>query len=192
MRTIVPRFDEAQFILFNSFQFILSEYDFEIVQAEAPFACIGSPRRFSTSFISIVLWGFSYMSRSAPAFVSGGTVTWSEVEAARQHDALVAADFGRTKAGLGSCATYEGEAVAASAVASHYNSLPDRHRTLESGSEILRVRNFNNWIKSVLIAKHLPRGRGGHGHGLSLLLGPAGRGHRRAHRRLHRLAPGAA
>lgn len=128
-----------------------------------------SPRRFFALFILFP------MSRAGPAFVSGGTVTWSEVEAARQHDALVAADFGRTKAGLGSCATTEGEAVAASAVASHYNSLPDRHRTLESGSEILRVRNFNNWIKSVLIAKHLPRGRGGYGHAvLDLACGKGG------------------
>lgn len=99
--------------------------------------------------------------RGAPAFVSGGTAVWSEEAAAATHDKLVAADYNRTKAGLGSgnSSSNEPEAAAAGVVASHYNSLPDRHRTLEGGSEILRVRNMNNWIKSVLIAKHLPRGR---------------------------------
>ena len=47
---------------------------------------------------------------------------------------------------------------AAQDVASHYNRLEDRHRTLEAGSDILRVRNLHNWIKSVLIGKHMQRG----------------------------------
>ena len=47
---------------------------------------------------------------------------------------------------------------AAQSVAVHYNSLADRHRTLTSGSDILHVRNLHNWIKSVLIGRHLRPG----------------------------------
>ena len=46
-----------------------------------------------------------------------------------------------------------------------YNHIKDRHRTLEAGSDILHLRNLNNWIKSVLFQKHLFPGdtRGGLG-----------------------------
>ena len=40
-------------------------------------------------------------------------------------------------------------------VASHYNNFRDRHRTLTSGSDILNLKNLNNWVKSVLIGKHI-------------------------------------
>lgn len=96
--------------------------------------------------------------------MSHGSTEWEEAAAAR-HEHLTAADYGRSKAGLGSfCgAGSEKAGEKAGVVATHYNSLPDRHRTLDGGSEILRVRNLNNWIKSVLIAKHLAKGRGGMG-----------------------------
>ena len=58
-----------------------------------------------------------------------------------------------------------GEASTAVNVAAHYNSFADRHRSLTAGSDILCLRNLNNWVKSVLIRKHMPRsdkkGRGG-------------------------------
>ena len=40
-------------------------------------------------------------------------------------------------------------------VANHYNNFKDRHRTLTSGSDILNLKNLNNWVKSVLIGKHI-------------------------------------
>ena len=109
-------------------------------------------------------------------FVSGGTrASWSEESQAARYESLVAADYSRTKAGLGSHTAEPEESAAASTVATHYNSIPDRHRTLESGSEILRLRNLNNFIKSLLIAKHLPRNFGTMGHAvLDLACGKGG------------------
>ena len=77
------------------------------------------------------------------------------------HSTLSARDYNRTKAGLGSSSDGADQATS---VAQHYNSLSDRHRTLSSGSNILHLRNLNNFVKSVLFQKHLPRGdrkRGG-------------------------------
>ena len=75
------------------------------------------------------------------------------------HEALSARDYNRTKAGLGSSAPSEGaDASAVVGVAAHYNAFADRHRSLTSGSDILHLRNLNNWVKSVLIKKHLPVG----------------------------------
>ena len=73
------------------------------------------------------------------------------------HEQLFARDYNRTKSGLGFGGGGGGEepAMAAASVASHYNSLHDRHRTLTEGSTILHLRNLNNWIKSVLIGKYL-------------------------------------
>ena len=83
---------------------------------------------------------------------------------------LSAADYNRTKRGLGSSTAQPpppsyhdvgdvGDNKAE--VAAHYDRLKDRHRTLETGSEILRLRNLNNWIKSALFQKHLFRGQKG-------------------------------
>ena len=79
-----------------------------------------------------------------------------EAELAAHHEALSSHDYNRTKSGLGFGGGTDGEPTnAAASVASHYNSLHDRHRTLTGGSDILHVRNLNNWIKSVLIGKYL-------------------------------------
>eukprot|EP00962_Isochrysis_galbana_P060975 scaffold36083_cov112-Isochrysis_galbana.AAC.6 len=43
-------------------------------------------------------------------------------------------------------------------VAAHYNKLQDRHRSLTAGSDILHLRNLNNWVKSVLLAKYMGPG----------------------------------
>ena len=105
-----------------------------------------------------------------------------EAAISRHFDELTERDYNRTKAGLGSSADpSDGELSRATqsaghpgskgfgggggggdgrAVAQHYNSLADRHRTLSSGSEILHLRNLNNWIKSVLIAQHMKSGHG--------------------------------
>ena len=91
----------------------------------------------------------------------------------RQFDELTERDYNRSKAGLGSSAEAEPsrsgrhpesggnlESGDGRAVAQHYNSLADRHRTLSSGSDILHLRNLNNWIKSVLIGQHMKPGHG--------------------------------
>ena len=72
------------------------------------------------------------------------------------HTALVDADYNRTKRGLGSAPEGSGDKKAE--VAAHYDRIKDRHRTLEQGSEILHLRNLNNWIKSALFQKHLFKG----------------------------------
>ena len=115
------------------------------------------------------------MSRGLGGFVSHGTSTWEEQLASR-HEALTAADYNRTKAGLGSVNDApDTESAKAAGVAAHYNSISDRHRTLSDGSDILHLRNLNNWIKSVLISKHLPKGRGKMGHAvLDLACGKGG------------------
>ena len=80
-----------------------------------------------------------------------------EAKLARHYDNLQELDYNRTKAGLGS-ATHSTHAPEGAAVAQHYNQLHDRHRTLSSGSQILHLRNLNNWIKSVLIGGNMKRG----------------------------------
>jgi len=42
-------------------------------------------------------------------------------------------------------------------VAEHYNSRPDRSRKDRNQSKILHLKNFNNWVKSVLINKFCNR-----------------------------------
>ena len=74
---------------------------------------------------------------------------------AAHHESLTARDYNRTKVGLGFGGADREPTNAAASVASHYNSLHDRHRTLTGGSDILHLRNLNNWIKSVLIGKYL-------------------------------------
>lgn len=76
-------------------------------------------------------------------------------EQAALYDQLASRDYNRTKAGLGSGASADEPAGQAAAVAAHYNALGDRHRTLHSGSDILHLRNLNNFVKSVLIGKYL-------------------------------------
>ena len=101
-----------------------------------------------------------------------------EATISQHYDELAERDYNRSKAGLGSAAEAEQSRPAPSgghpesgghseggggdgrAVAMHYNSLADRHRTLSSGSDILHLRNLNNWIKSVLIGQHMKRGHG--------------------------------
>lgn len=67
----------------------------------------------------------------------------------------------KRKVGLG----YEQEDAEASSsvkepeiVAAHYNLRPDTHRTLTTASATLQLKNFNNWIKSVLIAEYTRQG----------------------------------
>jgi mRNA (guanine-N7-)-methyltransferase len=55
-------------------------------------------------------------------------------------------------------------------VAAHYNKLQDRHRSLTAGSDILHLRNLNNWVKSVLLAKYIGTGY----HVLDLACGKGG------------------
>ena len=83
-----------------------------------------------------------------------------EAQLAQHYDDLTERDYNRSKAGLGSSGGGGGGGGDGRAVAQHYNSLQDRHRTLSSGSEILHLRNLNNWIKSVLIGKHMAKGHG--------------------------------
>ncbi|KAL1529363.1 hypothetical protein AB1Y20_000315 [Prymnesium parvum] len=69
---------------------------------------------------------------------------------------LHAQDHKGTKRGLGFMqGEEEGGTNAAASVASHYNSLHDRHRTLTAGSDLIHLRNLHNWIKSVLIGKYM-------------------------------------
>lgn len=68
---------------------------------------------------------------------------------------LVEKDYNRTKMGLGMEINPDHSASKSASVASHYNSLQDRHRTLTDGSNIMHLRNLHNWIKSVLIGKYL-------------------------------------
>ena len=77
---------------------------------------------------------------------------------AKHYDHLQERDYNRSKAGLGSTSAASTLAPDGAAVAQHYNSLHDRHRTLSSGSDILHLRNLNNWVKSVLIGRHLKKG----------------------------------
>lgn len=41
-----------------------------------------------------------------------------------------------------------------SVVAKHYNTIEERGLSFRNRSRILHLRNFNNWIKSMLIGKH--------------------------------------
>jgi len=43
------------------------------------------------------------------------------------------------------------------AVASHYNARKDLHRQLDSQSAVIHLKNFNNWVKSVLINEYCPK-----------------------------------
>jgi len=83
-----------------------------------------------------------------------------EEQLSRHYDRLQERDYNRSKAGLGSGGGPGASTLApdGAAVAQHYNSLQDRHRTLTGGSDILHLRNLNNWIKSVLIGRYLKRG----------------------------------
>ena len=92
-----------------------------------------------------------------PRGVNNNLFMATEADLAAHHESLMSSDYNRTKAGLGAGPARSSE-VKADMVASHYNSLQDRHRTLEAGSEILHLRNLNNWIKSVLFNKHIFRG----------------------------------
>ena len=82
----------------------------------------------------------------------------AEVELADHHEKLMSQDYNRTKAGLGAGGGDKDDATAAKGVAAMYNSLADRHRTLDAGSDILHLRNLNNFVKSVLFNKYLPKG----------------------------------
>ncbi len=75
----------------------------------------------------------------------------ADAELERHYEA-VKSRAGRAGLGLG------GDEAAPRDVADHYNSLADRHRTLDSGSQILHVRNLHNWIKAVLIGRHMRPG----------------------------------
>ena len=75
----------------------------------------------------------------------------ADAELERHYEA-VKSRAGRAGLGLG------GGETASRDVADHYNSLADRHRTLDSGSQILHVRNLHNWIKAVLIGRHMRPG----------------------------------
>ena len=81
----------------------------------------------------------------------------AEESIADLHEKLTSANYGGTKAGLGASSA-DKDATAARGVAAMYNSLQDRHRTLDAGSEILHLRNLNNFVKSVLFQKYLPKG----------------------------------
>ncbi|OMJ29390.1 mRNA cap guanine-N7 methyltransferase [Smittium culicis] len=43
-------------------------------------------------------------------------------------------------------------------VASHYNSIPTVNLELRKQSAIIKLKSFNNWVKSVLIASYATRG----------------------------------
>ena len=77
---------------------------------------------------------------------------------AEHYDALQSR---QNKSGLGlgkSESPGEANMMQARDVAAHYNLLTDRHRTLDSGSDILHVRNLHNWIKAVLIGRYMRKG----------------------------------
>lgn len=60
--------------------------------------------------------------------------------------------------------------TAGNAIASHYNQLPERGRVSRTQSKIYFMRNFNNWVKSVLLKTFQDRLRDeGQGHGISAL-----------------------
>lgn len=45
------------------------------------------------------------------------------------------------------------ESSISTVVASHYNSIEEKGLDLRNKSRIVHMRNFNNWIKSMLISK---------------------------------------
>ncbi|XP_046414451.1 mRNA cap guanine-N7 methyltransferase [Neodiprion fabricii] len=49
-------------------------------------------------------------------------------------------------------------------VTKHYNTLESKGLTQRSQSRIVHMRNFNNWIKSMLISEYLGKARQGKGH----------------------------
>ncbi|XP_043259969.1 mRNA cap guanine-N7 methyltransferase [Colletes gigas] len=53
-------------------------------------------------------------------------------------------------------------------VAEHYNSLEEKGFQIRNQSRILYMRNFNNWIKSMLISEYLDKIKQDKGHGTSL------------------------
>lgn len=51
--------------------------------------------------------------------------------------------------------------LSGSVVAGHYNNLEEKGLAARNESRILHMRNFNNWIKSFLINKHMEEVRNG-------------------------------
>ena len=81
------------------------------------------------------------------------TLSAAESQLADHHDKLAS-----RPRGLGLGAGRSNDDDASKDVAAMYNSLNDRHRTLDGGSEILHLRNLQNFIKSILFQRHLPKG----------------------------------
>ena len=55
-------------------------------------------------------------------------------------------------------------------VINHYNSIPNRNTETRQKSVILGLKNFNNWIKSIMINKYFANG----GNVLDLCCGKGG------------------